>query len=71
MTRKLTEREIFDHVFNKTKLSRNAARLLEEDPEYRELRDYYEFLKKQIDENSGSDISNIVEKIKRRIHPPE
>ncbi|MGE5681704.1 MAG: hypothetical protein ACM34K_12575 [Bacillota bacterium] len=71
MAKKLTEREIFDHVFNKTKLDEKKLKLLEEDLEYKELREYYETLKKQIEGKTEDDILEIAKKIRKRIGPKE
>lgn len=69
MAKKLTERDIFDHVFNKTRLDKKSLKLLEKNPDYKELKEYYEFLKKQIASGGKDDVEEIAKKIRRKIDP--
>lgn len=66
MGKKLTERDIFNHLFNKKKLSKASLELIEKDPNYKELKEYYEYLKKEISSYNKDDISLLAEKIRRK-----
>lgn len=63
MQKKITQREIFDHVFKAAQTDPEFLKALEEDPDYKELKEYYESLKKLVAGKTKDDISKIARKI--------
>ncbi|MGE5431608.1 MAG: hypothetical protein ACM3QX_11075 [Syntrophomonadaceae bacterium] len=68
MAKKLTQREIFDYVFKATQPDPELLKLLEEDPAYKDLKEYYESLKKLVAGKTKDDISEIARKLTKDGH---